>query len=676
MNVTVTQMVGFHETGTAIENYEAKAASSYATTSPVATQVLSTYGVPYTGSAGSSLPGMDLYHVDAMSAVKTSLLGEVASCLKEPIVNEDGVVEFIPIPNGSLDTGDLYYQIQAKNFVTTKNYVKVTGGKPKPIRSLKPWKNLLDTANGGQVWDTSAIASKCNLASMRKQATITFKDPHMDKTANNDGVDSIFNAQDYEALLGWAWLLETNPQHIKHDTTIKYQDQTNIIISVGPSVGKLHRRTFDPYVDDRTFADCMADMSDQVLCSPDAVKLDMSIIEGLRFETFRNGQTYDKFKKVNSVFIEAIELRGVRSIPKTSKDALDVPNENNSIVVVEIDDAVPVIVGLVEGEDCTVAYNTDDASLCIQFFNNARKGDGAKYGEISFMVPSTCSAYWPQNPVAEAVNALGKIKGGVSLSQDSKGFYSSGTGCIFPKGNSGYLVLNVYVVVELDGPSVVVYDPSGKAPEIATGVKLYCAAMTLIDEPAPLAINGELIDLKWNEADKDPTTVQNLIESPLEQKLKSMDGGNSIDFNLPCLDKGQAAAVSSVLAGLLDADQGVETLYVLGPNASPKLGQQGASGGVVNSINYSYSDSGSYLINVTEGPRVTNNLSSLMSGPHVKLTETLTVKGHISGRSGDGITYKVALNGFGERFAFSGVPELLRVGDAVTCTIYNNPVEA
>jgi hypothetical protein len=120
----------------------------------------------------------------------------------------------------------------------------------------------------------------------------------------------------------------------------------------------------------------------------------------------------------------------------------------------------------------------------------------------------------------------------------------------------------------------------------------------------------------------------------------------------------------------------IETIYTCGPECNPKLGGYGDSDGVINAIRYNYTDSGSYTVSVTEGPKLVGNLAQVDGGPSMKMAENFSASGVIIDKAGDNIHFKVRIDGYGERWAVNMTHRILRIGDIIQCTVHNNPVEA
>ena len=120
----------------------------------------------------------------------------------------------------------------------------------------------------------------------------------------------------------------------------------------------------------------------------------------------------------------------------------------------------------------------------------------------------------------------------------------------------------------------------------------------------------------------------------------------------------------------------IETVYTCGPDCNPILGGYGEGDGIINSIRYNYSDSGSYTVSVTEGPRLIGNLTPIDGGPTMKMSDNYSATGTIVQVAGDNLHFKVRIDGYGERWAINMAHQVLRKGDIVNCTVHNNPIES
>lgn len=637
----------------------------------VAVSTLETYGVPVSGNDGGNLAGIDLKHVDAFSAIRMSLL-ESASAgsstnfhLKEVMMDEYGYAKFKSIGDYSgLNSCSFYFTTQSQNFIMHETHVKVTGKKDRPMRNMGSWQNLISESNGGHTWDTSSMATSCYDTNRKRHMTITFNDPHFDATSPIDGIESMFDTSSiWDQVVGWCWYVD--PGDVSDSTTIKFiETGANVPIKVGGSVGILKKRTYEEGVGGKNDA-CFGGLGDTVQCEGSSGTVPITIPSKFRYTTVR-GDTVDKLIRVVKVYAVAYKLGLCFGKPKTNEDAFSgVSTEDNTEVWVCIDDIVPTVYQFNEGVDYAFGISEGGDGLCLQFANNSFYTDNARYGDdVEFKVVDACTAY------------SRNILDGDILTANNDGKYSSGNGTIFPYENlTGLLIKDIWAQVELDTFGLVIEDPEGNADKIAKDMVVEVAPMTMYDEPAPVVIDGIVIDQAEGRMDSDPLTTQNLTETVYERMLTRMDGGNSIEVSVTTLDESQCVNLSANIYNLANEYTGRETTYMCTPNSEPELGGYGNSGGIINNITYSYSDQSNYTITVIEGAHLVGGISGITGGPSVLTTEQVSAKGRVIQDYGNGAIYKVLIDGLGTRDCISSVPSLIRVGDSVSITIYNNPAE-
>jgi hypothetical protein len=69
-------------------------------------------------------------------------------------------------------------------------------------------------------------------------------------------------------------------------------------------------------------------------------------------------------------------------------------------------------------------------------------------------------------------------------------------------------------------------------------------------------------------------------------------------------------------------------------------------------------------------------MSQIEGGPSPMRSEDISAVGTIIQDMGNHVNFKVRMDGFGERIAVNLSRHILRVGDKVSCTVHNNPVES
>lgn len=638
----------------------------------LADHVLDTFGIhksPATSSIGGNLSNLDIKHMDAMAVINLSLLEEAAlgafgGAIYEAMVNEEGEVEFVSIGEDTANLSDIYYQVQTSSYKEECKGVMVTGGKPMPVRKELSWKPIWGLGNK-KIYDTSKMMTNCNEPGYSTHAIIVFNDPHLD-TKDNDGINNLYELSDpFESIIGYAKYIHAPGK--TGETNISYSsDSTVIPIQVGttgnPYLGVLQSR---PKVDPEATvygASCWVGASKLIGDVIDAVKIE--IPEDFRFDDVR-GTKVDKFVKVNQVLIIGYEISYLHTAGiDASVGVKDIPDNNNTYAMAHINNTIKGIYKLEEGKHFVIIYSEPDL-------------DGIKDPYILF--GKDTSPNEPKNYGNDTVYMLNPFCRLAQIEGTEKK-----VGTIIPCAeNRGYLVEELWVMVNINSPSIAVYDPEydpdakwSKAIDIATNLEYMITPIMLYDPPAPISFNGEEIDQVQGVVDKDPTTAQDFDATELELAMDVMDGGSGMTLSLSFItDIEKLNNVSEALYLFMNADSGIETTYICGPSANPRLGDAGPSGGVINNITYSYTDSASYTISVNEGSRLIGNFSGSSGGPSMKATESVSARGTIIKDMGNHIYFKVKIDGFGDRIAINTCPTILREGDIVSCSIHNNPVE-
>lgn len=629
----------------------------------LAADVLATYGISCNSSIGGSLPNIDIKRMDAIQVIKLSLLEASADDgqIYEPIMSSDGVVEFVAIGGGTgLSGGDIYYEIQTGSYKESCGGVMITGAMPLASRKETEWKPIWQ---GGekQVYDTTLLANEhCLSSDFSQQATIVYNDPHLD-SQYEDGIDNLYeiNAENpYDHILGYAKFIDWPGAESDKDVVIKQEDTAKILLPLPQ--GTLGTFVLRPFLADTLYdnPNCFAggELSDSDV--EKGVKLD--IPTAFRYENVR-GTKIDKFQSVVDVYVIGLEIADMRGVPVSDADAANKnPEKGSAVCTIKVRKSYKECFKLEKGVHYVVGYKLDseEKTPYIVFIDNSRPEDPIK-------ITGTEPTKFVVSP--ESVWDNGKNPTGENL--------------ILPTGGThGILVYSVFISVLLDTPSIVVYHPDGKnkkATEIANNLTYWVCPLVSVEPPRPIGFNGNVLDTISSIIDHDPTTAQNLEDTPYELALDEMQG-NGMALNLSFLNEDQCAKLSGALFAFLNSSEGggIESTYVCGPQADPMLGGTGPNGGIVNAITYSYQDSSSYTISVNSGPTILGDMSQIEGGPSPMRSEDISAVGTIIQDMGNHINYKVRMDGFGERIAVNLSHHILRVGDKVSCTIHNNPVES
>jgi len=636
-------------------------------TKPIIEEVLDTYDIPYGFIKSGKLQNVDLKRVPPLEAMKASLLELLAieGTLYELRVNSEGEVEVYAVGKKSTSL-DIYYTIKSVGYLPREVNVMVTGGKPKATRVSYEFKHIIGGDSKYTIWDTTRLTSSCTVPGFSTSVVITYDDPLLTtgKTSYRDGIPNKFElTSPFQSIIGWAWQVtlntETNPavNIIQRNTS-----SVPIMVSENGSLGIPRRRQYVNMTGDTVDCQPFEDLNNSYEGYP--VEFFVPMIENLTYESYR-GTLVNKFMGINQLYIVGIKLDMCRGIPIPSK-AYQGNKPENTVVFVSANSAETNIYKLSPGihyiEDYTDAsFEEASGIIKIQFANNAMYNDNGRYGSnVNFYVDYTSSDLLDfLNPIIEE-NNLGYVAKGNLLPTDGNG--------------TGYLVLQVWAQVDLDTPCFIVSDPMGKAFEIANNMEISITPIVLEEKPPPIALNGELVDQTVGIKDNDPTTQQDFDDTPMERAQNSMRG-RTLSINMASLDERGTKNLSNQLYKLLKKDAGINYTHTCGPNSVPKVGSKGPQGKIINTITYSYSDSGSYLITVVEGDISFGNFSGIGGGMYKKQVEDITATGTIIQQFGDHVHFKIRVDGVGDMIAINGYPGVLDIGDKVNVVIHNNAVE-
>jgi hypothetical protein len=526
----------------------------------------------------------------------------------------------------------------------------VTGGKPLPEIKFGAWYPILDGANN-VVYDQLTMFNNCMRDNFKNYATIVYTDPHLN-TEYNDGIDNLYeNTSPWEKVIGYVHYKEPPPDVLtRRDVKITWGNEASIPIRLVEGTGSINMGKIAELkkVDQSAGggAGCFVGQG-QTVSASDGIEL--KIPDSWRYTSIRN-VPQDKFIRVSGVYLIGMRIDSLFYGPSESSAMHGDPSTGNSTLGVSIDKPGVNAIKCEEGRHYSVVYEPGRNNPYIVFAKETRPGDPFPYGqEMSFKLDPFCE-YALSNPNART------------------------TGTIFPITKStGLLVLDIWASIEIETPSITIFDPLGKADEIAKQFKYKVCPISVLDLPAPIAFNGTQIDQSSMIKDNDPTTSQPLTDTDLEKAMDRMQGsGMSVSWSF--LDGPGAEAASKLLRGLILHDV-VETIYTCGPNSNPQLCGE-IYGGFINAVRYSYTDQGSYTISVTVGPKLTpSSIVQVDGSSSPMMTEDFSARGVVIGSNGDNINFKVRIDGYGDRWAQSMTPHIIRVGDSVQCSVHNNPVE-
>jgi len=651
----------------------------------VALDILEAFGIHYENIGGGYLKNVDIKRADALSVLKSALLESYAendsSKLTEIHINADGKADFYEVGSKSSNLHP-YYTIPSANYVKPKVSVMVTGGKPKQERIVPStgWYPLIAPDNPDCTYhDATRLNSSCFANGFSTHAVITYRDPfrHNPNSSWNDGVKDLFelDPEGFDRFIGLSWRITPPTNLVTPYTKIYKQTQSSVPVMISgdkytlgqssdfPNLGQLKRRANRSY-NDPTISDCKQYEDGENYCSASTVEVPITLKEGFSYETIRNGQKISKFLGVQGLFVVGIVLSNCMGIAKPGKQKLENNEENTALFVSSLKPLTSVS-KLTEGTHYTILYpqsltTTDPMDFpkpCIQFANNLRINDNAKIGTaVPFYIQSQCAT------LCTLLNA--------------NATYESVASILPLENGCGLLVIQVWAQVNLDTPSFLIIDPSGKAHLIAAELRVEVLPLILRDTPSPIAINGKLINQSEGIVDNDPTKQQDLRHTEMEKAYDEMGSGRTLSLSLASLDEDQTVRLSRKLYNLLAEDTGAMFTHTCPPTDDPVLGSTGPRGGIINVIEYSYTDQGSYLITVTEGPQSFGDFSGIDGGIYYKRNEEVSAQGTVVQDAGNHVSYLVHVDGIGAMPCINACGAVITVRDRVSITIHNNAVES
>lgn len=647
--------------------------------------VLDTFDVPHNFVPGTALPNLDIKQMGAYQVMKLSLLHKSVQEGKfyELYVDEEGEVNFYELGDGNISSNiDKYYEIQTQQFREICTGVMITGAKPLTQRKETEFKFIWDNVDR-DVYDASWMSTNCMYNEFSKYTTIVFNDPHLE-VGWKDGIDNFYEvASPWENLMGYARWIDWPDSKNSPDTTVQRTSQAKIPIlvtgdknnkSYNAKLGTLFTRPNHSALEDDD-SDCFDSKDGETADYKLGIKI--PIPENFRYETIRDGEPKDKLIDIEAVYIVGREINSLKGLPNSDNNAVKVgPTANEADIEISIEDSQDKVFKLTAGKHYQIAYDQDTATTYeapdayIVFANNCRNSDPAGFG----------------------TNALFKIHPSCSYYKEVGDTLQIGT--VLPTGGvSGYLVKQVFAIISLETPSIIVFDPrvketdangKSKSRQIADALIYKLAPLISIEAPAPLAFagpgaqGGEIIDQTDAQKDSDPTEPQNFSETNLERRRMQLAGGSGLSLTFSFIDNEEELKdLAAILYGQMNHGVGVVSNYVCGPDSTPRLGMKGEDDGVVvNSISYNYTDSNAYTISVTTGPRQIGTLTEIGAQPAYKMTEEMSFKGTILEDLGNHIYYKVQADGLKDYvLAINCVAEVLRVGDKVQLSVHNIPAE-
>ena len=610
----------------------------------IAKAVLDACGIPQGShkSDGGALSGVDIKRMDALAAIKASLFEELKNgSLYELTTNNTGDAVIITVGEaGSLS--DVYYTMQTYSYFNKAVAVMVTGRTPLPERKIGGYTELLSSMFNVMYWEADVIQSACAMRDFKRFATITYNDPHL-SSSYEDGIDNLYDVTDpYESVLGYIFDVDYGNSDPYVEITFSQKSTVPIKLSGIGTLATVPMAAGD-YTNESP--DCLRGIGVTTECGEGAVTIEVP--DSLIMDDRVTSST-SKLIGISGIYVVGYKV-SVGYKPKTESDSISAPSVENTGVWIAPEDTTLDIIKLTDGTNYGIGY--DGNTICVVFADRSPLDMQGLCGEgVEVNIPAWSSF---ADTYTQTVDLL-------PISE-----------------TEAIVVKEVWAAVDVNSPSINIFDPNGAAMDIAKGISVRIAPITITQEPAPVALNGNLIRQDDNIVDHDPTTTQNLSSSAMEDALDSMNGKVGMSVTLSSLSSSEAVSLSNTLYDMYSNDNGVGTTYICGPGCGYVPVGSSVGGGIVNSVEYRYNDKSSYTVAVNTGPMFNSNfVASVDSGTYIKKTEDVTLEGVIVADMGDGVHYQVRIEGLGRREAMNSTMDIIRVGDIVSVKVSNNPVES
>ena len=214
---------------------------------------------------------------------------------------------------------------------------------------------------------------------------------------------------------------------------------------------------------------------------------------------------------------------------------------------------------------------------------------------------------------------------------------------------------------------------------IAAGISLCATPIINVNPPQPIIYNSGngaiTVDQEKCILDNDPTSVQDMENTPCEIMTKDLNGKSIVDLTLPFLTEDEGVSACNFLYTEASHEYTEGSAVVDGMSVSASDLGKLYNGGVINRITWSYQDSSSFRANISYGSSLTGISSGSMS-MYVQATDNaLSREAIVIADKGNGYEFIVNVKTLGTFKAVSMILADISVGDTVNVTIYNNVAE-
>lgn len=628
---------------------------------------LNTIGLSLSDIPCGELPKYDVYNMSAPQVLKLGLLeGIKKGKFYELYLNESGDPFILSIGDTTFVPKTVYYSVV--HVLEKVNYcVIVKGLDPMPERIVKDTIPLVvnGEGNGVEIIGLGKFQyATCDSKIFDYHGSISYGDPNLQDTTK-DEMDSIFELEPFESLIGYAYICK-KPE----DVDVVFSDTTQMILDFGVKSGdasSFERAVTFGFDSIEIGMDITEERKEEArdICNP------CILIEPENMPIFFESNTailnvdqvlviYDQVDSYDGAKKNEYDVCGVHTSQYSSSgEVCDVINRNTVVRQLNV------------GQDFYYKIESEPdgtnkvGSELIKYTLRA----AIPYIHYDFYVPSmTGSRLVRLVKLIGAPSHVGIPFTGVVLvtidkpSIQIKKETDTAIGRISQQG------------------AAFVEDHTEIIKEIAKEITLCAIPIVTLDKPSNTAyyVDGETTLIKMEDCiqDNDPTTEEDLQNTPCEVLAQSSSGKATIDVTLPFLETDKEIEdTASLLGEKFSANYKQSVSTVPGHDMSASDLGKNFNGGLINKIVWSYQDKSFYKATVTSGPFLTG-VDSFNTSMWIRRTDqSLSREGIVVGDHGNGLEFKVYVRNIGTYTALNMTMSTIEVGDAVNVTIHNNPAE-
>lgn len=641
---------------------------------PVYLQVLDKFNIPVDSSNGlppaGFLPGIDIKNMDALSAIRFSM-AEALTVGQWWEMYEDGFggVKFLNVYNdgspGKTITLDVRLCIPSASKKNEVDMVIVRGYDPPPQRFAGPFRDVvpagLGTINPQAISGneklftvhTASLATTCVNSHLNTIATKSYQDPVFTNSLGPQEKNPFYDVKAHEKIITYAIDVSGMPTSADEAAKVKYSfnSQTVWYFRPTPRFPAFNKRT------DILVPGCS---TTGIQTSDSVVFYEGEISYVSPTYSDRYGSQWPLVAQPESILYFGYKVDNIVNFGGAST--------GSTFVYVS---PIPEMNAMSEGSQWvyTITDNTYNIKIYYQ--------------------PKTIVEFWDEVlRFLDSPNTIVKVNNGAPKqfldSSNDLPNSATGIGILGGQNNLGHLITDLWLGMTVDRPSVTVTDVSGNALQHANNLRVQYAPLILLDKPRPIAYKHKdfgsvIVDQTVGLEDSDPTTCQSFEDTPLGL-MQDRSAGNTIDVTFPfCENETVCLRVAEVIFDYQNYTNAQTFTLTCGPDDDPELGAAvtGYDANLrIESISYSYQDASAYTVEVTLGPVFSNiGSQSWNNGAWAPKTQDVSRKGIVRFVAGDGVNYRVYVQGLGEFNAINASKNIWRSGEVVDVTVYNIPQE-